>query len=118
MASKIPATPQMQGKYCLWDEVDFASLTEDVTVNYTCYDTVSNLTSNIGENTLINVKVSSEEADLDYILKDLQMTATLEDGNVKKLYKGDYKVNENGYSKDVVGNYRVGLAYNNKEILF
>ena len=93
--SKIPATPQMQGKYCLWDEVDFASLTEDVTVNYTCYDTVSNLTSNIGENTLINVKVSSEEADLDYILKDLQMTAVLEGGAVKKLYKGDYIVNKN-----------------------
>lgn len=114
--SKIPATPQMQGKYCLWDEVDFASLTEDVTVNYTCYDTVSNLTSNIGENTLINVKVSSEEADLDYILKDLQMTAVLEGGEVKKLYKGDYIVNKNNYNKDVAGNYRVGLAYNNKEI--
>ena len=113
-ADKIPATPQKPGKYCLWDDVDFSSLTEDTTINYTCYDSVKTLTSNINHS--IEVVVSSEEASLDYILKDLQMTATLEDGNVKKLYKGDYKVNENGYSKDVVGNYRVGLAYNNKEI--
>ena len=113
-ADKIPSTPQKPGKYCLWDDVDFSSLTEDTTINYTCYDSVKTLTSNINHS--IEVVVSSEEASLDYILKDLQMTATLEDGNVKKLYKGDYKVNENGYSKDVVGNYRVGLAYNNKEI--
>ena len=111
---KIPATPQMPGKYCLWDDVDFSSLTEDTTINYTCYDSVSSLTSNINHS--IEVVVSSEEASLEYILKDLQMTATLEGGKVKKLYKGDYKVNENGYNKDVVGNYRVGLAYNNKEI--
>ena len=24
--NQIPATPQVKGKYCLWDEVDFSSL--------------------------------------------------------------------------------------------
>lgn len=112
--SKIPATPQVQGKYCLWDTVDYTSLTEDTTVNYTCYDTVSSLTTNISQT--IDVTVSSEQADLDYIFKDLQITAALEGGQVKSLYKNDYLIHENGYNKDVVGNYRVGLAYNNKEI--
>ena len=68
-ADKIPATPQKPGKYCLWDEVDFSSLTEDTTINYDCYDSVKTLTSNINHS--IEVIVSSEEASLDYILKEL-----------------------------------------------
>ena len=113
-SSKMPNPPQMQGKYCLWDEVDYPSLTEDVTVNYTCYDSVDSLTSNVSHN--IEVEVSSPEADLDYIFRDLQITATLSGGRVKKLYKNDYIINTNGYNKDIAGTYRVGLAYNNKEI--
>ena len=113
-SSKMPNPPQMQGKYCLWDEVDYPSLTEDVTVNYTCYDSVDSLTSNVSHN--IEVEVSSPEANLDYIFRDLQITATLSGGRVKKLYKNDYIINTNGYNKDIAGTYRVGLAYNNKEI--
>jgi len=112
--SQIPATPQVKGKYCLWDEVNFSSLKNDTTINYTCYDSLTKLEANIDQN--IEVDIDSSEADLDYIFRSLKLTATLENGSKKFLYKDDVNINTNGYNKSVSGNYTIGLQYNNKEV--
>ena len=112
--NQIPATPQVKGKYCLWDEVDFSSLKNDTTINYTCYDSLLKLEANIDQN--IVVDIDSEEADLDYIFRSLKLTATLEDGTKKYLYRDDINIDTNGYNKSVSGNYTIKLKYNNKEV--
>lgn len=107
----IPEVPSVKGKYCLWEEKDFKNIKEDMIVNALCYSTVTNLSTNIPDE--IDVEVSSSEADLEYIFKDIELEATYESGETKKIYKGDYKIIANDYNKDVSGTYTVSVAYNN-----
>lgn len=107
----IPQTPDVKGKYCVWDTEDFYNIQEDKTVTALCYSTVTNLTTNIASE--IDVDVFSEEADLDYILKDLELEVTFESGETKKVYEGEYVLTTNGYDKNVSGSYTISIGYNN-----
>ena len=107
----IPDTPTVKGKYCLWDRDNFQNLNEDITVHANCYSTVVEMNTNIDSE--INVEISSPEANLDYIFKDLEIDVKFESGETKKVYEGEYTLETNGYNKDVSGSYVVGVVYNN-----
>jgi len=107
----LPKTPEVKAKYCVWDREDFKNLNEDITVTAICYSTVTELYTNIPEE--INVDVSTPEAELSYILKDMELEATFESGETKKLYDGEYIVESNNYDKDKGGTYTVSIKYNN-----
>ena len=107
----VPQPPVVKGKYCLWDRQEFLNVQEDIVVTASCYSTVTQLKTNISS--VIDVEVSSQEADLDYIFKDLELEATFETGESKILYENDYTIEKNNYNKDVSGSYTVGIKYNN-----
>lgn len=107
----IPTTPAVKGKYCLWDRENFQNLQEDITVTALCYSTVTNLTTNIPS--VIDVDVSSEEAKLENIFKDIEIDVTFESGETKKLYDGDYTLDASTYNENVGGSYKVSILYNN-----
>lgn len=107
----IPDTPKVKGKYCLWDRDTFQNLNEDLTVHANCFSTVVEMNINIEDE--IHVDVSSSDADLDYLLKDLEVDVEFESGEKRKLYPGEYTLDTNGYNKDVSGTYLVGVIYNN-----
>ena len=107
----VPKTPTVKGKYCLWDTEDFQNIQEDKTVNAICYSTVTQMTTNM-PNT-VDVEISSNEAELENIFKDMELDVTFESGETKKLYPGDYTLNAEGYDKDTSGSYTVSVIYNN-----
>lgn len=107
----VPQPPAVKGKYCLWDRQEFLNVEEDIVVTSTCYSTVTQLTTNIPS--VIDVDVASPEADLEYIFKDIELEATFETGETKRLYENDYTIVTNNYNKDVSGNYTIGIKYNN-----
>lgn len=107
----IPQTPTVKGKYCLWDTEDFQNIQEDMTVNALCYSTVTQMTTNMPSS--VNVEVSSDEAELENIFKDMELEVTFESGETKKLYSGDYTLEAIDYNKDISGTYTVSVIYNN-----
>lgn len=107
----IPATPKVKGKYCAWDRDDFQNLQSDITVTAICHSTVTELTTNIPST--INVEVSSEEAKLENIFRDIEIDVKFESGETKKLYDGDYSIEAKNYNRDVGGTYIATLTYNN-----
>ncbi len=107
----IPEVPSVKGKYCAWEEADYKNIRSDMVVNAICYSTVTNLSTNMPNEK--NVEVSSKEADLDYMFKDLEIEVTFESGEKKKLYKGDYTIVADNYDKDKAGTYKVKIVYNN-----
>ena len=111
--TEIPETPTVKGKYCLWDTDNFQNIQEDMTVKALCYSTVTNLSSNIPAT--IDVDVSSEEAKLENIFKDLEISATFESGETKKLYPGEYTIDASTYNENVGGSYKTYIKYNNAQ---
>ena len=107
----IPQPPAVKGKYCLWEDVNFQNIQEDMTVVASCYSTVTNLVTNMPS--VIDVEIDSEKADLDYIFKDMELEATFESGEKKVVYPGEYKLETNGYNKGISGTYTVSVVYNN-----
>lgn len=109
----IPQAPAMKGKYCIWEDADFENIQKDMIVKANCFSTVTNLSTNMPS--VIDVDIDSPEADLDYILKDMELEATFESGEKKKLYKGDYKIETNGYDKSISGSYTINIIFNNAQ---
>ena len=107
----IPTPPGVKGKYCLWPEVSFKNIQEDMVVVANCYSTVTNMVTNMPST--IDVQIDTPEATLEYIFKDIEVDVTFESGETRKLYDGEYTIEASGYNSGISGSYTVGIVYNN-----